>query len=807
MRLFLQRWRPRLLSIDRRRIIVALLCMTLLGAVRITSEVIRRARLISPPPSRLLLDREHRFLGEIGGDDSRGYGYWELSEIPDRVAMATILVEDRRFRSHHGVDFKAICRAAWQNISHAEVISGASTLAMQVARMQHPERRSLFHKGMESLIAMVLTAREGRNAVLRHYLRIVPYGNRIHGIAYAARRYLDKPVKDLSWAEVAFLAAIPQSPSRMNPLKLEGRNRAINRGLRILELLRGHGQLKRREYHLACAEIRRIEIPEKKKRPIEALHAVFRIRDLLDSGEIPASGPILGTTIDLELQREASRMVSRALSRWEKLGAGNAALIVLDRLTAEVLTWVGSGDYFDDLHDGAIDYALVPRSPGSTLKPFIYAAALDRGVISPATILDDLQRGPAGISNSDLSFMGPLLPRVALANSRNVPAANLLAHLGLQAGYRILEDLGLHDGSFPARQWGLGLVIGNMPLSLEKLMQAYTSLAGDGRLRPLRWRQGRKTIPGKRVFSEDAAREITLFLSDPMARLPTFSRMGNLEYPFPVAVKTGTSSGYHDSWTIAWSRRYLVGAWVGHPSYRSMRHLTGGRAAGKLVHSILMLLHSDDADGMKDVGFPPPRGWEAASICPISGKLAGPACDREFLEYFPPGEVPHESCDVHLRLGVDRRNGLLATRRTPAEEVEVHSFAELPQRYARWQAAAGIPTPPREISPLGSEGPSSTAPDPMRPASHPQRLAIVSPLPGGSFFRDPETPPELSTLPLEAVVDPPSEQLLWYIDGRPFKLVDNPYTARWPLSPGVHSIQIALPFRDIRSSPVRITVF
>src|SRR5439155_399543 len=208
--------------------------------------------------------------------------------------------------------------------------SGASTIAMQVARLERPGPRTYPRKLVEALAALALTARYGHAAVLAHYLRIAPYGNRVRGIAYAARRYLGKPVEDLSWAETAFLAAIPQAPARMNPYR--------------------------------------------------------------------------------------------------------------------AVAWVGSAGYFDARHAGAYDYAGVPRSPGSTLKPFLYALALERGAITPATILDDILRTPGDITNADEAFLGPLLPRVALANSRNVPAANLLDRIGLDDGYAFLRDLGLHDG-------------------------------------------------------------------------------------------------------------------------------------------------------------------------------------------------------------------------------------------------------------------------------------------------------------------------------------------------------------------------
>ena len=212
---------------------------------------------------------------------------------------------------------------------------------------------------------------------------------------------------------------------------------------------------------------------------------------------------------------------------------------------------------------------ILRRSPGSTLKPFLVAHALDRGVITPSTILDDIERGPGGIGNADDAFLGPMLPRSALANSRNVPAAQLVARLGVDETYGYLGELKLHDGREPARRYGLGLAIGGLPTTLERLVRAYTTVARDGRMVELRWRLDDPLVE-RRVMSEEAARLVTLFLSDPQARLPAFPRGGALEYPFGAAIKTGTSSRFRNAWAVGWTSRHLVGAWVGDPAYCPM---------------------------------------------------------------------------------------------------------------------------------------------------------------------------------------------------------------------------------------------
>jgi penicillin-binding protein 1C len=752
----------------------------------------------SPEATLLLRDRHGRFLAEVGASRDDAFGYWPMAELPGRVVAAVLAVEDRRFWSHPGIDPVAVARAVRQNLGSGERVSGASTIAMQVARMQRPGPRTYPRKLVEAATALFLTARHGRERLLAHYLRLVPYGNRAHGIAYAARRYLDKPVEDLSWAETAFLCAIPQSPARMNPFRRSGRERAVRRGLRILGELHRSGALGDEEHALAREQIRSLRIPSPRERPVSALHAVLRFEERFRTPESRAPlahRPVLRTSLDLDLQEQVAQEALRAVGAWESQGARNAAAVVLDRATSEVRAWVGSTDYFDRRHAGSIDYTDVPRSPGSALKPFVYALALERGAITAGTVLDDIRRGAGGIANADDRFLGPMLPRTALANSRNVPAADLLERVGLGDGFAFLQDLRLHDGSEPARRFGLGLAIGGLPVTLEQLVGAYTALAGEGRLRDPIWYEG-QPVSERRVLSEETARQVALFLSDPMARLPSFPRMGATEYPYPVAVKTGTSSRYRDAWAVGFSTRYLVGVWIGDPDFRPMNHLSGYRSSAELLRRIFDALHRDEADGLEDLSFPPPRGFRRARLCALTGRLATDVCDRVLAEWLRPGEAPVDHCRAHVRVLVDARSGRVASRDTPPAWTEPRTFVDLAPRYAAWAAGARLP----QLARLTLAGYAPGA------ASVPPRLSITSPEDGTRLIRDPEAPAGRGTLALEAIVEPPAPQVVWYVDGRPFHVAEHPYTARWPLEPGEHSFEARLPNAPTRSGRVRVVV-
>jgi penicillin-binding protein 1C len=603
--------------------VLALWCVLAVWGARVVED----AHLAAPAPTAFITDRNGYFITQAGHESLRAdgrrqveYGYWPV-EPPARVVRATLALEDRRFWLHPGVDPLAVLRAVWQHVRGGHG-SGASSLAMQVARMQHPRPRTLWAKSIEAGTGIAITLRYGRQAVLAQYLRLAPYGENSHGIAHAARWYFDKPAADLTTAEAALLSAVPQAPG------LKALHHGLQRALPRAALTLAAMDLPVDERAEALSELSHI-VPLASPRRPDALQLALRLQ------RAAKGGGVIRSSVDLSMQSWVAGVAERHLVLWHHDGAQQVAVMVLRRGSREVLADVASAGYRSQ-PAGAIDYSTILRSPGSTLKPFLYARGLDRALIAPQDVLEDLPQGAAEIANADHDYLGPLLPRQALANSRNVPATNLLRRIGLNDGFDFLHTLHLHDLPGPAERYGLAMAIGALPTSLERLMRAYAMLAEDGMDADLAWFCG--TNPeARQLLSVDSARLIGRFLSDPLARLPSFPRYGASEFPFAVALKTGTSQGYRDAWTIEWSRDYVVGVWLGRADAGTMSELSGGRAAARLAQALMLRLHGVGRSDLVAGDFAAPPGREQAEICTRTGAAASTACPEQLAEWIRPG--------------------------------------------------------------------------------------------------------------------------------------------------------------------------
>lgn len=391
-------------------------------------------------------------------------------EVPERLKTAVIHFEDKRFEKHPGIDFAAVFRALYQNIKSGERISGASTITMQVARLMKPKERTIKNKIIEMLQALRIEMKYSKDEILKLYLQHAPYGSNIIGYRTASLRYFGKEPEHLSWAEAATLAVLPNNPANVNPL----RNQQLLQEKRdkLLKSLQQEGIIDETTCKLALAE----PIPEGMYPfPLSAPHLAEALKKSVDKN-------IIKTTINKEIQDRATFMVKSYVERIRQLGINNAALIITETSTGEVKAYVGSQDYYDNQYLGKIDGIQMRRSSGSTLKPFLYALAMDEGLIIPESRIKDIPISYGGYTpyNANHKFDGIVRADDALIRSLNAPAVNLLYQYGVGNFYDFLKNAGMTSLFRTAEEYGLSLILGGSEVSLWELSQLYRGLGNYG---------------------------------------------------------------------------------------------------------------------------------------------------------------------------------------------------------------------------------------------------------------------------------------------------------------------------------------
>jgi penicillin-binding protein 1C len=752
--------------------------------------------------SWILHDRNDRFFAECENSEKQ-IGFWPLPEkVPSRVRMSVLAAEDCRFDKHLGIDVRSVIRAVVHNYIEKNGYSGASTIAMQVARLQRGGKSNWFTKIEDSFTALWLTVFYGKDTVLKQYLTIAPYGNRTYGIGCAARKYFQKPVDDLSLAQSALLIAIPRAPAKMNLYRYSGYKNTMQRARLILKRCRKYNWITKLEYDDAITELQYIKIPLKQYRDPANIHAILNYEKSLYSRKNAPLFPLRKVSIDSDIQRMAVQEMGRQLEILATCDIGNAAVMVIDRKSAQVLAYIGSDDYYNSGTSGAIDYGAIQRSTGSLLKPFIYGYGMENCGFTAATILTDMNFDFGNNhksfipENSDREYLGPVLYKTALANSRNIPAVHVLKEIGVNSMYRRLIDLDLTEDDGLAEYYGLGLSIGGLYCTLQSLCRAYLTFGNKGTFRNLAWFSDDTSGSWKKVMPPDIAQMIQLFLSDPQARLPTFPRGGNLEYPFSVAVKTGTSEGYRDAWCVAWSDTYLVGAWMGNADNHPMKMTTGYTGPATLVKNIMEKLHPDRISGIDKNGFCPPADYTPENICILTGKKADRNTPYTSAEYFKPGTEPIEYSNVVQTIGIDTRNKLLAVPGC-TDHIEYQSFIVLPLEFESWAKVQGLPVPPRRYSSLcGSIIESDSF-----------FVQITWPRSGSRFFKDPEMPKTQSYLPLTCRVTPDTKNVLWIVNGKEQTVLPTSDAFKWPIQKGTFEFKACVPGMPFCSNTVVVEVF
>jgi len=699
------------------------------------------AGLLAPAVATRVLDRNGTPLTYRPAPDRAPGQALGLDELGVDLVAATLAAEDHRFRLHPGVDPIGVARAALHNLRAGRVVEGGSTVTQQLARNLVPRAPGLSGKGSEALLALRLELWLDKDTILAEYLSRVYYGNAALGADAAARLYFDRPPRSLSLAQAATLAAIPRRPADLDPLRFP---------LRVRDA---------RDAVLRRVELRGLAAPA---RIAEALAEPLVLSPPAPAGEAPhfvrrvfAPVPELRTTLDLTLQHAAEAAVAEVLPGLTPHRAHQAAVIVVHNPTREVLAYVGSAAW--SASDGQVDGVRAARSPGSALKPFLYGLALDEG----ATLADVVEDTPGTWStnhgswrpeNYDHGSAGPVTLREALARSLNVPAVRLAERVGVADLHRRLLALGLTTLGDRPDHYGLSLALGSGEIRLDELAAAYATLASSGRWRPLRFTRDAPRASPTRVMSTAAAFLVADALDDPDARAATFGRASALEPSFPMAAKTGTSTGWRDNWAVGVTPALTVAVWVGNFDGSPMVDISGVTGAGPILERVMAAA----MEGRPAESFPSPPGLARRAVCPLSGLLRGTSCPDTREEWLP-AAAERPTCDWH----------------TPAGTA-------VPSSLAAWAGQNGVS--------VRADGGA---------------VAVVAPAHGTTWWLDPSRPASDQAIPLVARA-PAGTTAVWEVDNVPVATVPAPFNARWVPTPGDHRITVTVD--GARSGPATVWV-
>ncbi|PTX92034.1 penicillin-binding protein 1C [Verrucomicrobia bacterium LW23] len=814
----------------------AVLCVAL-GVIAAILLSPRPPLLEGVPFSTSVLDRNGRLLRVSLAQDDTWRIRSDLAELPPQLVEATLLYEDRYFYWHPGVNPVAITRAALNEVLGWRGRFGASTITMQVARMRFGlNSRSLSGKMLQMLRAFQIERHYTKREILTAYLNLVPYGGNVEGAAAASRIYFRKAPAELTLSQCITLSVIPQSPAKRKPGSDSDGDLHRSRKLLAQRWLGSHPEdadtLRALDFSPPMAAPR--DLPFVAPQFTQALLAE-------KDRERPSEEHIIHATLDAQLQRIVEQRITDSLRRAEGLGLKNAAALLVDWRTMEVRASAGSADFFNAEIQGQVDGTRMLRSPGSALKPFIYALAIDAGLIHPLSLLSDAPSSFVGYNpeNFDRDFCGPILARDALTQSRNVPAVELEARLirlrdeardnraapspcprTLYEMLRAAEVPGLKS----ERHYGLAITLGAEEVSMRDIARLYGMLASGGTWRDLRdttQAQAPARETPRRMLSPEAC-FLTLDMlatAAPPDALQTFAPRG-AEDPKAVAWKTGTSFSFRDAWTAGVFDNFVLVVWVGNFDSTQNNALAGRVAAAPLFFSIAEGVRSSGIDKyvpslhaetsrVPGTSHVPPitHDWHSpqnlnltrVTLCATSGDIACPHCPRTVQSWFIPGRSPISICAVHQLVWIDPATGLRVTAADSipggAKEQVVEVWpSDIQKLFARASMSRRGPPPwaPGHEPRTGESTSSAPA------------VAIVSPQPGLQYrMIAGEAPPRI---PLQAASSGRSRRVDWFRGTEPLGSSRPDEVLLWSAPPGRHELTAVTDDGAVASVNVTVSV-
>ena len=584
-----------------------------------------------------ITDRNGILLRRVLSKDYKTSFWRSLNEISPEIIKATIIREDKRFLFHKGVDFIALCRAMHQNIKYRKVISGGSTITMQVAKiLLNHKKRTALNKIIEIQYAIKLELYLSKDKILEIYLNRAPYGYENYGVEAASQFYFEKSANQLSLSESCILATIPKSPGVLNPLKnyellKTERNKILKKLLfnKLIDSVNYTGAINE------PIEIDKIDFTFKAPHFVDFILQQKRINKYSK----------ITSTIDVYLQENVEKMLFTSIKNLRRYNVNQGAVLVMDTKTGEILAMVGSKDYFDE-KEGQVNGCLALRQPGSSLKPFLYILALTNGIpvsylmndtITEFRLTDGTIFAPRNFGDK---YHRLVRAREALGSSFNVPAVHILNILGVEKFYNFLNMLRFSSIYKQPNFYGLSLSLGAAEVKLLELVNAYRAIANKGIWTDYKFIKDTKDKIGERVFSEEVAYIITDVLSDNSSRIKAFGDDSPLNLPFPCAVKTGTTKNFKDNWCVGFTEKYTVGVWVGNFDGSPMNGVSGISGAAPLFRDIMIELHRNEYPGK----FERPKSLIQLKICAKTGLIPGKNCPV-VEEFFALGTEPKDTCN------------------------------------------------------------------------------------------------------------------------------------------------------------------
>lgn len=684
------------------------------------------------PSSTAVFDSNGQLLRLTLASDEQ-YRLWTpLEDVSPQFVEVLLLHEDQHFYGHPGFNPVSLLRAAFTTYTGGNRVGG-STLTMQLARLMYGlNTRTIGGKLKQIARAVQLELCYSKHDLLEAHINLMPYGGNIQGMATASLIYFGKPADRIGLAEALTLVLIPQSPAQRHPVDEEPENLRAARERLYARWMDFHPKGEASHQYIS-APLRYGRLDEL---PFEAPHFTDHVLAANEAeggnwlgaagdgpkesqASIASASPIshqIRTTLDLPLQRLAERVVANYVRERSNIGIHNAAVLLVDYREHAVRAMVGSADFYSKPISGQVNGTLAKRSPGSALKPFIYALAIDQGIIHPLTVLKDAPTsfGPFSPENFDGRFAGPITATEALTRSRNIPAVALSAQLANPGLYDFLKGAGIAQMA-SEEHYGLALTLGGGEVTMEEAATLYAMLANRGRLSPLRYRVEESAPAGPRLLSEEASfMTLEMLKTAPRPGDAFARRSGNVQ----IAWKTGTSWGFRDAWTAGVFGPYVLVVWVGNFAGQGNPAFVGVQAAAPLFFRLVDALAARQPN-MSEPVFRQPLRLAQVDVCSASGDLPNAECPRTSTTWYIPGISPIRISDVHRRVYVDTRTGEQAcppydpqfTRSEvyefwPTDLLQIFAKAGVPRRrpppMAACQRDMPAGTPPQITSPVTS---------------------------------------------------------------------------------------------------------